>query len=221
MIAKKFILQPLAVAALVLSAGASHAAFIGTFTSSASFTAGTAQQGTDNFTGLSIVSSTPSPLARATQTGVAYSYTADATPTGTFFGGGVSAANPFLSTNTATDSIILSGFSPAIRAIGGEFFASNVSGLYTAGGITITALDLAGATSTVTLNPTSYTAGSFYGFLSNSTIVSLTITSVQPTTGFVWPSVDNVVLAVPEPGTYGLMLAGLGVVGFMARRRRG
>ena len=33
-------------------------------------------------------------------------------------------------------------------------------------------------------------------------------------------SITNPVPAIPEPSTYALMLAGLGVVGFMARRRR-
>jgi PEP-CTERM motif len=49
---------------------------------------------------------------------------------------------------------------------------------------------------------------------------------VQPASGFLWPTVDNFVLAgaaavVPEPQVYAMLLAGLGFVGFMARRRRG
>jgi len=217
MIAKKFILQPLAVAALVLSAGASHAAFVNTFATLAAFNAGTAQQGTDQYTGLSVVGSTPSPLARATQTGTLYTYTADAAPAGTFFGGGT-AGNPFLSTNTATDTITINTFSPAIRAIGGNFFGSDVAGAFALGNVAIVITDSLGATFNQTITNASQTG--FLGVLSNGFITSLTVTTVQPTTGFIWPSADNLVLAVPEPGTYGLMLAGLGIVGFLARRRR-
>ncbi|MCB1995276.1 MAG: PEP-CTERM sorting domain-containing protein, partial [Rhodoferax sp.] len=35
-----------------------------------------------------------------------------------------------------------------------------------------------------------------------------------------WPTVDDLtVAAVPEPGTYAMLLAGLAAVGFVARRR--
>jgi hypothetical protein len=34
-----------------------------------------------------------------------------------------------------------------------------------------------------------------------------------------WATANNVTLAVPEPGTYGMMLVGLGLFGFMVRRR--
>jgi hypothetical protein len=39
--------------------------------------------------------------------------------------------------------------------------------------------------------------------------------------GAYWPTANNVVLAVPEPSTYGMMLAGITLLGVAARRRRG
>ena len=39
-------------------------------------------------------------------------------------------------------------------------------------------------------------------------------------TGQVWPSGILAVTPVPEPETYGMMLAGLGLLGFLARRRK-
>ena len=217
MSAHKLILRPLAVAALVLSAGASHAAFT-PFTTLATFNANTALQGTDLYTGLSIIGGTPSPLSRSTQTGTSYSYVADATPAGQFFGGGTT-VNPFLSTNTATDTITLRTFSGGVRAIGGDFFASDISGLFIAGSVLVTLTDSLGDTASLTLTPTAIGTGSFAGWRSTGTITNLTVSSVIVGSP-IWPSVDNTVLAVPEPGTYAMLLAGLGVVGFMARRRR-
>lgn len=211
------LLTPLAAAALLVTAGASNAA-ITVYTSQAAFNAAVGVTGTDTFTGFSITGSTPSPITRNAG---AFSYTADTTPAGNFFGGG-STADPFLSTNTATDTMSFFGFSAGVVAAGGQFFGSNISGLFAAGSVTVTATDAGGSVSQ-TIRPAGIASGSFLGFVSDGPLLGLTVSAVQPGTGFLWPSVDNLVLAsaVPEPEAYAMMLAGLGLVGWMARRRRG
>ncbi len=212
---KSSLLKPLALAALLASAGVSHAA-ITVVTSLAAFNAPTSVLGTDTFAGFSIVSSTASPVTRSAGP---YSYTAAATPPDRFFGGGTT-GNPFLSTTLAESTITFNAFTAGVRGVGGNFFGSNISGLFAPGDITVTATDSGG---TVTRTLIGAATSSFLGFISDGPITQLTVASVQPSTGgFLWPSVDNLVLAaaVPEPGTYAMMLAGLGVFASMARRRR-
>lgn len=61
-----------------------------------------------------------------------------------------------------------------------------------------------------------------YGFLnpvSVSGVLTLTVMGNTLTPSASYSGDINVVAAVPEPATYGMLLAGLGVVGFLARRR--
>lgn len=207
------LLKPLALSALLATASMSHAA-ITVVTSLAAFNAATTAPGTDTYAGFSIVVQTASPVTRPAGP---YGYTAISSA-GRFFGGGTT-GDPFLSTELAESTITFNAFSAGVRGVGGNFFGSNISGLFAPGDITLTAIDSGGM---VTQTIIGATTSSFLGFISDGPITQVTLAAVQPTAGgFLWPSVDNLVLAaaVPEPGSYALMLAGMGVLGFMARRR--
>jgi hypothetical protein len=200
--------------ALVLSSAASAA--ITVYTSQAAFDAATSNQGIDTFTGLTITSPTPSPITR---TAGVYGYTASASSS-SFFGAGTT-ADPWLSTNRAVASITFDAFTPGVQAVGGNFFGSDINGVFLQGSISLTATDTSGAVSQTIVDATTT---SFLGFVSTGAMSSLTVASVQPGTGSLWPTVDNLTLAiaspVPEAENYAMLLAGLSMVGLVARRRR-
>ena len=58
-------------------------------------------------------------------------------------------------------------------------------------------------------------------FIADSSSVTFQFKDVNPTTSGYDIGLDNVsVTAVPEPETYALFIAGLGLMGFVARRRK-
>lgn len=214
------VLRAVSVSLLLCAAGATQAA-ITVHTSLSAFSAASSSPGTDSFATLSSSGSIGSPLARTTGIGSAYGYTATATllagGASSFYGVGT-AGDPWLSTNLVTDKITFSAFTGGtIRGIGGNFFGSDINGAFFSGNVTLVATDSLGATSTQTI--TAATLTSFLGFTSTGNITSLVVS----TPGTVFPTVDNLVLAqaavIPEPGTWALMLAGLGTLGAVARRR--
>jgi len=214
-------MRKLALAVAIAVAGTSGTAYAGPtiYNSQAAYLAAVGANGVDTFESLSITGTTPSPITRSAG---AFGYTA-AVSTTTFFGAG-SAGDHWLSTNTATDSITFNNFTGGVSGFGGFFFGSDVSGLFATGSVTITATDASG-TSTFTI--TNATTSSFVGFVSSGPLLSATLVSVQPTSGFLWPTANNLTLAgaaatsgVPEPATWAMLLIGFGGVGYSIRRGR-
>jgi PEP-CTERM motif len=224
MISRNTLVQSLAFAGLVAAAGSAQAT-ITVYTDPVAFAAVLLVSGTDSFTDVDVSGPTAGPLLRSAGS---FGYTATTfdplttTATNVFYGAAVTVpSNPALSTLSATDGIALGSFTGGVGALGGNFFGTNFLGSFSASEIIVKVTDADGTVEQTILNAT---ASSFLGFVSSrGELISASIESVQSATSgsFLWPTVDNLVLAaVPEPETYALMLGGLALVGWMARRRR-
>lgn len=200
-------LKALAFAAL-LGAGAAARADITVYTSQADFLAAVSAPGYDSFDDLSVAPYDPT-LAR---TAGAYSYQAYS-PAG-LWGAGGTGGDYWLSNEDGLAPIVFSNFSGGVSAFGGNFFTSDITGQYEVGNLVLTADD--GTTLSYALNGT--TTSTFLGFVSDTALVSV---ALETDGGLYWPTANDVVLAVPEPSTYGMLLAGVGLLAVAARRRRG
>jgi len=215
----KTVLAPATLAALLATSGAQAA--ISIYTTEASFLAAVGSGvGVDTYDDLDFTQPLATPISR---TAGSFAYTASAGPLSNFFPAGDVASDIWLATNNRTDTMTLNGFSAGAAAVGGLFFRSSGAGLSTAtpATINIRATDSFGAIVTqAQVNPANT---SFVGFVSNGTISSIEVfVGTQGTgTAGVWPTINNLTVAAagPEPESYALMLAGLGLVGWLVRRR--
>jgi hypothetical protein len=205
----------IASAVLVFAATAAHAG-ITTYTSQSAYLAAVGTTGVDTFDDLQ-VKSYAGPLTRAAGS---YAYTVSSAPASpVIFGASDNDVDIWLAPNNSGDSLT---FTPAttLAGIGGFFFGSDAFGYsQPSNPLTLTAIDSAGVTITYTLNMPD--TGSFVGFVSTANLVSLSVTAgVQ---AYNWATVNDLHLsasAVPEPETYGLLLSGLALMGYIARRKR-
>ena len=207
-------LTPLKLAAMATMIGACSIAqaSLTVYTTRASFLAAVANVATDTFNDLMPATSYAGPLSRSAGS-LSYEVNSDDS---ILYGAG-SNFNPWLSNNQAAGTIDFYNFDAGVNAAGGRFFGSDISGMFEAGAtIYVTATDADGSVTQTVLNAK---RRSFVGFVSDGALLGLSVSADQ-SNGPVWGTVNNLILAaVPEIGTYAMFLAGLGVIGIVARRR--
>jgi hypothetical protein len=211
-------LKSLTLAVLLCTASAAAQADVTVFTDRASFLAALHLPAIDTFNDLT-VSQTGTPLYRMAGP---YSYQASAGPVSDFYPAG-SGSDTWLANTVASDTITFSQFSAGLRAFGGNFFGSDVNGGFLPGQtMVLTASD---GTTSRTVNLTNTTASTFLGFLADNALASVTLRPDAIPGSVYWVTANDVTMgmvnAVPEPETYGMLLAGLALVGYAARRRAG
>ena len=227
MISGKFVLHSLTMAALMAVAVESKAALT-FYGSNATFAAATTTLAVDAYTDLfTIPFSVVYIISPQTRTIGSFSYTATANGGFTIFDFGL---DPELLARSSAATMVFNGFTGAPSAIGGNFWGNDFAINQTlATNFVLEVSDSNGGTLSVIVGGNGFS--NFVGFTTDSgSITSLSIAAELPNTAGASVTVDNFTLGanaallppapIPEPETYAMMLAGLGLTGFVARRRK-
>jgi len=209
-------LRPLVAVVALLAAGSSQAA-IQVFTDESSFLAALSSYATDTFDDLMPGQAYDGPLSRSAGS---IGYSAWTTPNSPTLYGAGSGSDAWLSSNNAADFIVFDGFSMPVYAAGAYVFGSDLFGEHSSTGITAVRVTNEAAEQSVKFKFRADTTN-YFGFLSDTPLVSFEVKTLYGQRNVTWPTVDDLTLAaVPEPGTYAMLLAGLAAVGFVVRRRK-
>lgn len=207
------VLRPLALAAALVAGGAAQAS-ISVYTDEAAFLAALSGSlvGTDSFDDF-VNSSGP-----VTRDAGSLQYTVDASPRDNLIRTG-GEEDGWLTAASKRNTLSFTNFSAGTFAAGAYFFGVT-DGEQASKGIVV--IDASGADQSAErqLTLTKRAETFFVGFISDAPLTSVTAKYVGG--GGALTTVNNLTLAapVPEPETYALLLSGLAVIGFIARRRR-
>ena len=196
----------LSAVALAFLSASSFASTV-TYTSSAAFLAHVAPGGyTENFNSLG----SPGPAGPILFSSGGFSYAVSA-PSGLY-------ANGFLGTGAGYEELTIDFTSGNVTAVGGNFFATDISDAFFAAEMNIALSD----GTNVSFTPGSV-ADSYRGFTSDVTITSLMLTVSNVDFETLYAGLDNLTVgeaatAVPEPTSWALV--GVAMAGLLITRRR-
>ena len=156
-----------------------------------------------NGSGAPLISYSDTPLGSVT-----FSYTISAPPDGLYFiapGG-----NPAPQTYTGSDPLVVTFTSGNVTAVAGNFWMTDGLGDTVSGTVTVNLSD--GTQVVLPSNPSS-----FVGFTSATPSIYITSLNVV-SDGSHYATIDNLIVAAPEPAT--LVLAGMGAAALLLFRRK-
>lgn len=204
--------RKLLAACTVMVAASAHAD-ITVYTDRAAFLNAVPHSATDSFDDLTM-NEIAGPLSRSVGP---YGYQASVGPSeSSFYPSGI-AGDVWLTGTMSSDVVRFGAFSSGVVGFGGNFFGTDSFGAFMPGQTVELTATAGGESKTYTLMDASL--DSFVAFVADAPLTSVSFQNMESNGTVYWAGANNVVLAVPEPATWSMLLGGLAVTA-LARRRR-